>query len=81
VSHPEVERTGICADCGAAVEWVPLSMGGWGRPIENPGIGSRAWDMTCRTVYADDGRILSSDRHYVAGETQRHFRAPEVEGS
>ena len=57
-----------CADCHAEV-W-QLRNGHWAtRNADNTG------SFTCRMTIEGD-RLVAADYHYVAGETQRHFRAP-----
>lgn len=72
-----------CADCGRAIEERPnhqlagltpkmLDKVGTVRWAERVG---RGWSYTCRADI-DGGRLLSADYHHVAGERQRHWRAP-----
>jgi hypothetical protein len=61
----------LCADCGRPVTWL-TRYNAWAEPTEY-GVG---WSTTCRRVI-EGRRALSADYHYVDGETQRHFRAPE----
>lgn len=73
-SHPDVERTGTCATCGQLIEWVPLSMGGWGVPQEQPGIGTHGWSMVCHTQRTRTGRV--EVHHAPRGESPREIRWP-----
>jgi hypothetical protein len=63
----------LCADCGRPVAWMK-HYDTWAEPIECE--GRVGWSATCRHKIEGD-RLLSADYHYVDGETQRYFRAPE----